>query len=72
MDVQAEVQLGASREFWRGALVAGGFTAIPRWSVDPAPGVAVHDAKIPADLIGTVRRLADELGITASSVRSMF
>ena len=67
-EVQAEVQVGASRGFWRGALVAGGFTAIPRWSVDPAIGTAEDEAKIPDDLIATLRRLADELGVTASSV----
>ena len=68
MDVQAEVDQGAGREFWRGALVAGGSTAIPRWSLDPAPGVAVHDAKIPDDLVVRLRGLADQLGVTASSV----
>ena len=49
-------------------LVAGGFTAIPRWSLDPATGIAEHEAKIPDDLIATLRRLADELEVTASSV----
>ncbi|HEY6682845.1 MAG TPA: amino acid adenylation domain-containing protein, partial [Propionibacteriaceae bacterium] len=59
---------GAGREFLHDALVAGGFTAIPRWSLDPAIGAAEHEAKIPDDLIATMRRLADELGVTASSV----
>jgi amino acid adenylation domain-containing protein len=68
MRFESDVQASASREFWRRALVAGGFTAIPRWSLDPTPGVAEHEAKIPDDLMTTVRRLADELGITASSV----
>jgi amino acid adenylation domain-containing protein len=68
MEVQAEVQLGASREFWRGALVAGGFTAIPRWSLDPTIGTAEHEAKIPDDLVVAVRRLADELGVSVTSV----
>jgi amino acid adenylation domain-containing protein len=63
MDVQAETD----REFWRHALVAGGFTAIPRWTLDPAPGTAEHEAKIPDELVATLRRLVDELGITASS-----
>ncbi len=49
-------------------LVAGGFTAIPRWSLDPATGTAEHEAKIPDDLIATLRRLADELGVPLSSV----
>ena len=64
MKVQAE----ASREFWRAALVAGGFTAIPRWSLDPAMGVAVHEAKVPEDLVAMLRGLAEELGVSFSSV----
>ena len=72
MEVQAVVNRGldraADREFWRGVLLTGGFTAIPRWSVDPATGTAEHEAKIPDDLIATLRRLAAELEITASSV----
>src|SRR2546426_2019957 len=34
------------REFWRGVLLAGGFTAVPRWTLDPVPGIAEHEAKI--------------------------
>ena len=68
MEGQAEVRLGASREFWRRALVAGGFTAIPRWSLDATIGTAEHEAKIPDDLVVAVRRLADELGVSVSSV----
>jgi amino acid adenylation domain-containing protein len=63
-----EVQAEASREFWRRVLVAGGFTAIPRWTLDPATGTAEHEAKIPDDLIATLRRLADELNVPLSAV----
>ena len=63
-----EVQAGADREFWRGALLAGGFTAIPRWTLDPAPGTAEHEAKISHDLVATLRRLADELAVSFSSL----
>ena len=63
-----EVQAGADREFWRGALLAGGFTAIPRWILDPAPGTAEHEAKISDDLVATLRRLADELAVSFSSL----
>ena len=34
----------------------------------PRSGTAEQEAKIPDDLIAAVRRLADELGVTASSV----
>ena len=64
MKVQAE----ADREFWRSALVAGGLSAIPRWTRDPAVGIAEHEAKMPDDLMATLRRLADELSVTVSSV----
>ena len=63
-----EVQALAGREFWRGELVAGGFTAIPRWSLDPAMGTAEHEAKIPEDLVAMLRGLAEELGVPFSSV----
>jgi len=88
-------QAEAGREFWRGVLVAGGFTAIPRWSDDPDTGLrrepvegrdpqastsavlslskgsarkAEHEAKVPDDLVATLRRLAYELDVPLSSV----
>jgi amino acid adenylation domain-containing protein len=64
MDVLTETD----REYWCGVLVAGGFSAIPRWSRDPASGTAEHETKIPDDLMTAVRRLADELAVTVSSV----
>ena len=33
----------SDREFWHGVLTGGGFTPIPRWTLDPVPGVAVCD-----------------------------
>ena len=57
-----------SREYWRGVLVAGGFTAIPRWAVNPAVGVAEHEEMISDDLAATLRRLADEMSISLGSV----
>jgi len=75
MEVQAvanrELDRAADREFWRGVLGAGGFTAIPRWRLDPAKGsagIVEHEAKIPDDLIATLRQLAAKLDITVSSV----
>ena len=56
------------REFWRGVLVAGGFTAIPRWTLEPATGVAEHEATIRDDLVAALRRLVDELAVPLSSV----
>ncbi len=56
------------REFWRGVLLAGGFTAIPRWTSTPVPGVATHEATIPGDLVTELRQRAAELGVPLSSV----
>ncbi len=58
----------ADREFWRGVLLTGGFTAIPRWTLDPAPGIAAHEATIPADLAAALRVRAAELAVPLSSV----
>src|SRR2546425_8236417 len=55
------------REFWRGVLLAGGFTAVPRWTLDPVPGIAEHEAKICNEVVAALRRLAGEL---AGALRS--
>src|SRR2546428_4025424 len=56
------------REFWRGVLLAGGSTALPRWTLTPLPGVREHEATIPDELVAALRRLADELAVPLSSV----
>lgn len=56
------------REFWRAVLRAGGATAIPRWTLDPAPDVAEHVATLDDDLAAGVRRLAYELELPLHSV----
>jgi non-ribosomal peptide synthetase-like protein len=57
-----------SREYWREVLVAGGVTTIPRWTVDPAAGVAELDVTISRDLVATLHRLVDELTVSLGSV----
>ena len=52
------------RDFWRGMLAEGGLTTIPRWTLDPHPGLDEHYENIPHGLVGTLRRLADGLGTT--------
>ena len=47
MDESADVDA----EFWRAALLAGGFTPIPRWTLNPEPGVAAYEAAIAGDLV---------------------
>src|SRR5947207_12063955 len=58
----------SGREFWRGVLLAGGFTALPRWTLEPVPGVGEHERRIPDELVAALRRLADELAVPLSSV----
>jgi non-ribosomal peptide synthetase-like protein len=57
-----------SREYWRGVLAIGGFTAIPRWVVDPAAGVAEREEILAGNLVATLRRLVDELTVSLGSV----
>jgi amino acid adenylation domain-containing protein len=56
------------REFWRDILLAGGFTALPRWTLNPVPGVGEYEAPIPDELMAALRRLANELSAPLSSV----
>ncbi|MER5219567.1 non-ribosomal peptide synthetase [Streptomyces flaveus] len=58
----------ADQEFWRGVLVAGGSTTIPRWTLRPMTGVDEHEATIPDDVMGALRRLAEELTMPLDSV----
>ena len=41
----AEAFVDSDREFWHGVLTGGGFTPIPRWTLDPVPGVAVCEVR---------------------------
>jgi amino acid adenylation domain-containing protein len=56
------------REFWHGVLVAGGSTEIPRWTLDPLPGVAEHESTVPDELVAAAGGLAVDLGVPLSSV----
>ena len=62
------VRADSGRDFWHGVLAAGGSTSIPRWSRDPAAGIAVHDAALPSGLVAAARRLAEELEVPLSAV----
>jgi hypothetical protein len=56
------------REFWRGVLLAGGSTTIPRWTLTPVASVGQHAGTLPGDLVAALRRLADAMGVPLSSV----
>jgi amino acid adenylation domain-containing protein len=67
-DAPIHRQAESDGEFWHRVLVAGGSTAIPRWTADPASGIADHEAPIPDLHVAALRRLADELEVPLSSV----
>jgi amino acid adenylation domain-containing protein len=56
------------REFWRGTLLAGSCTTVPRWTREPVAGVGEHDTRIPDELVAALRRLADQLAVPLSTV----
>ncbi|BAK77322.1 non-ribosomal peptide synthetase [Pseudogulbenkiania sp. NH8B] len=57
-----------SRAFWHDVLLAGGFAALPRWTLDPVPGVGEVEAAIPDELAAALYRLVDGLAVPLSSV----
>ncbi len=63
-----DMQTDAGREFWRGVLMTGGFTDIPRWTDSPGTGINEHEASISADLEAALRRLAAELAVPPSAL----
>ena len=63
-----EMLMNSDREYWRGVLGAGGFTAIPRWTGDSTPGVAEHREPIPDDLSAALHRLADSSALPLSAL----
>jgi amino acid adenylation domain-containing protein len=63
-----ETQADAGREFWRGVLTTGGFTAIPRWTLAPRAGVGELEVPIPNNLAAAIRQLAEDLVIPTSTV----
>jgi amino acid adenylation domain-containing protein len=57
-----------SHEFWRQVLLAGGSTSIPRWTLEPRPGIARHATMLPGSLVATLRRRATEMQVPLRSV----
>src|SRR3954463_8038224 len=55
-------------EFWRGVLVDGGVTTVPRWTLEPVAGVATLEAIVPDDLTSALHRVAIALGVPLSAV----
>ncbi|MEV7234974.1 amino acid adenylation domain-containing protein [Streptomyces sp. NPDC051020] len=62
------MQVQDDREFWRAVLVTGGFTAIPRWTLNPVTGVGEHEATVPDDVVAALGRLSEDLAVPLDSV----
>jgi len=45
-----------------------GFTVVPRWTLEAAPGVGEHEMRIPDELVAAARRLANDLAVPLGSV----
>ena len=56
------------RDFWHGVLATGGSTTVPRWTLDPVPGVADHETPISRQTVVAARRLASDLEVPLRSV----
>src|SRR5207249_10775789 len=52
----------------RGRCEMSGFTSVPRWTLDPAPGIGEHEAAVPVELVAELRRLAHGLKAPLSAV----
>jgi amino acid adenylation domain-containing protein len=57
-----------AREYWRRVLAGGGQTAVPRWTLEPVPGVDELEVAVLAGLETALRRLSDELAVPLSAV----
>ncbi|WP_018546322.1 non-ribosomal peptide synthetase [Streptomyces sp. LaPpAH-108] len=58
-----EAHVEADRDFWCRTLTAGGFTQVPRWTGQPAAGVAEYEVPVPEALADAVHALAHELHV---------
>ncbi|TLY67138.1 MAG: hypothetical protein E6K47_12040 [Gammaproteobacteria bacterium] len=61
-----EARGGAAILRWRCEM--SGFTVVPRWTLEAAPGVGEHEMRIPDELVAAARRLANDLAVPLGSV----
>src|SRR5438067_9868293 len=61
-----EVRAGAVTRPWRCEM--SGFTVVPRWTLNPVPGIGEHEVWIPAELTAASQRLANNSALPVSSV----
>src|SRR2546427_11273614 len=61
-----EVRAGAATRPW--SCEMSGFTVVPRWTLDPVPGIGEHEVRIPDELTAASHRLANASALPLSSV----
>src|SRR2546430_3715458 len=61
-----EVRAGAATRPW--SCEMSGFTVVPRWTLDPVPGIGEHEVRIPDELTAASHRLANDSALPLSSV----
>src|SRR5262245_23998077 len=52
----------------RGRCNMTGMMTVPRWTLNPVPGVGEHEVRIPDKLVAALRRLANDMAVPLSSV----
>src|SRR3989441_62642 len=52
----------------RGRCEMSGFMAVPRWTLNPVPGIGEYEAAVPVELVAQLSRLAYELKVPPSTV----
>src|SRR5437868_2032993 len=61
-----EARAGAATRPWRCEM--NGFTVVPRWTLNPVPGIGEDEVRIPDELTAASHRLANDSALPLSSV----
>jgi amino acid adenylation domain-containing protein len=59
---------GRDREYWSRILSAGGFSAVPRSSLDARPGVAESEVTVPDDLLTALVERSEDLAVPLEAI----
>lgn len=66
-----QITAADDREYWTRVLAAGGTTAVGRWVTDPTPGIGVHEAPFPTEVLSALDAQPEAFGtllLTAHAV----
>lgn len=65
---KSDSETARGQEFWHAALLASGYSALPRWTLNPVCGIGEYQVTIPAEHTAALRRLARQLAVPLSAV----